>query len=178
MILLHEIFNAITMLSPLYSLIKNWKSKSNMKKLMCIHMPISILYHISCAFPNRFNNCIRNSFRSLDYVLIHATSLTSHIEFMRKHNITLYVLHAFLIMHTMKKSAIPFLQYSLFFSDNSHFFNINQIRATMTTILGSTLFMFYISSFKYPYCHGLFHIGLYWIYQTYFELYNNTMLLQ
>lgn len=170
----HELFNAITMISPIYSLIKNWKSKSVMRKVMCIHIPISIFYHISCAFPNIFKPYMKNSLRSLDYMLIHATSLTSHIEFLRKHNVTLCIFHAFVIMRTMKKSAIPLLQYLLFFSDNAHFFHINQTRAMTTSILGSTLFLLYISSFKYPYCHGLFHIGLYWIYQTYFEFYNNT----
>ena len=168
--IVHELFNAITMVSPIISLIKNWKSKSFMKKLMCVHIPISIIYHVLCTFP-QISPMFKNSLRSLDFICIHMTSVTSNIEFINKRILITYILHGFMIVHTLRNNAVPLLQYSLFFSDNVHFYSIDKHQAIISSFIGSAIFGLYALSSRYPYCHGMFHIGLYWLYQSYFEFY-------
>lgn len=178
----NELFNACTMLSPCIALIKYWKTSSLMRIVMCFHLPVSVLYHISCAFKNNIHTNIIRLLRSLDTICIHITSITSHCEFVKKVNTISYILHTLILVSTLKRSMysykVPLMQYTLFFSDNIHFYNLNYKKACIITTISSSFFMFYLMSSKNPYFHGIFHIGLYWLYKSYFEFYNDITPLQ
>ena len=169
---IHEILNAITMISPILALCKHRKSSSFMKKIMCIHIPISICYHIACALPILCNHPCKKVLRAMDFTCIHMTSLISSIETRNISVISctqLLAMHAFVLSKTLKNGAIPLLQYALFFSDNMHLFGICMTEARKASIIGSAAFLFYLTSVYIPIGHSIFHITLYWLYDSYFR---------
>jgi hypothetical protein len=73
MFLWFELANAITMLSPFAAWQRHRKKhkQKRMHKLLGIHIPISMIYHVCCSAPLRICTFVRPHLRVLDLCCIH-----------------------------------------------------------------------------------------------------------
>lgn len=81
MIIFSELANALSMLSPLVCWFRHRRrhAHTRLHKMMIVHIPISALYHLSCALPRCKAGVavVRRVLRIADLVLIHVFSLTA-----------------------------------------------------------------------------------------------------
>lgn len=170
-----QIINAVTMVSPLICLWRNRKKKSVFKKVLCVHIPLSMCYHLSCAFPVSLKWAI-TTLKTLDYTFIHMLSLASRIDFKRYHNIHFSALgHTCLIMTSIRKRDPALAKFGLMVFDHLHFRRIEPELAKRALKAGTITFTFYFYDKHIPIGHGIFHITLYWLFDIYFKMLDKTI---
>jgi len=91
-LVLSELANAFSMLSPLVCWFRQRRqhSQRKMHKMMIVHIPISIMYHVVCAIPSMRHKVVRRLLKITDLVLIHVFSLTAAKEI---HDVVGHVVH-------------------------------------------------------------------------------------
>lgn len=154
------------MVSPLICLIKHRKKKSVFKRLMCIHIPTSMLYHLSAAFPARIPALVTNTMKALDFSMVHALNVASRIDFNRKKHLQYSIaLHAMLVQKSVM-CDLPVQRFALMLYDNMHLYNTAAIK------YGFLAFSLYFADNFVKGSHGAFHITLYWLFDTYFSAFS------
>lgn len=72
-----EVLNAVSMIFSLFAWRKHRRSRSKLKSLMLLHIPISFTFHLLRSFTNAR---VVNVFFKMDILCIHASSIISSIE--------------------------------------------------------------------------------------------------
>lgn len=167
--LLWQVFNAVTMVSPLICLLKHRKKKSVFKSTLCIHIPLSMSYHLSCAFPTVVPACVVITLKALDYTFIHMLSLASRVDMKQTKRISISaLLHTTLVVKSVINSDPAVFKLGLMLYDHMHLVRAHPCHSKKAIIAGGTAFTFYYWDNSIPCGHGIFHITLYWLFDTYF----------
>ncbi len=85
-IVISQVLNALTMVSPLICWFKTRKKYKTrfMHKLLIFHIPFSFFYHLACALPMHYN--LVNILKKIDFTLIHLYAMTYIFE--KKYNMS------------------------------------------------------------------------------------------
>ena len=188
--IVHEICNAITMVFPLISWLKNRRilkrlnRKSAFHMVMAFHMPISFLLHLCKGIRAKPKLC--KVIFSLDILCIHITSIIASREISKKvcffpyripcvvlfSSLTSMALHSYTLMYSILNSDLPSARFLMFFYDN-----YKLIKDKTIVVNGLISFVFYRGSLmtNLPYGHAIFHALLYNVYDEYFKLYYKTL---
>lgn len=174
--ILPQLLNAISMLAPLYCLWRHRKKRSLYKPILCIHIPISICYHACMAFPASQCRYVIASFKILDFLFIHVLSLASRLDFKRYKTLPISILlHSVLFYQSAfagKDRAL--LKCALMGHDNIHLISrCQKPRKLLQLVMISlgTCFLYYTDT-QWDYGHAIFHVMLYSLFDTYFNISN------
>lgn len=170
-----QLLNAATMIFPLLAWIKHKKrlKKSKVLSIMKFHIPVSILYHLSCAFNQQ--SILSNILYHIDVSFIHLTSFVCSLSVINNklfRNVTyvssIFHLHAFLKNLRSDQSKYRFF---IFIMNALPLFNYNKKRFFKLLINGAIIFPLFNNIFIYG--HAYFHILLYNIYNDYFYAFSS-----
>ncbi len=78
-IVLPQLFNAITMISPLWVWFRKRKSHNKFlfHKCLIVHIPISVAYHLSHCFS--LNTMVVTTFKVIDCILVHSYTMLCNL---------------------------------------------------------------------------------------------------
>lgn len=168
---IYQIVNAITMVAPLISWLKNRKRQGGFKKLMQIHIPISMAYHMCASFPH-FPIKVLNILRSMDYLCVHLSGVLAGKDIRQtptSHSTVL--INTFILYKCVKDGVdLPMVKCAAIVYENIDIFRINRKKASQAAVVGTCATFFYINDGHIPYGHAIFHVSLYWLYECYFDL--------
>jgi hypothetical protein len=166
-----EILNAISMFFPLAALKKHKKTRSKLKYIMVLHIPISIIYHSCRAF--NIKNKLVQSLYSLDIFCIQVSSLITSLEYKKitnqnifNHCIVSVPLHCIAYIY----KDIPIYRICVIWFDNTFAFEAQNKKDFILTGFYCCLFFNLSFYFNLDICHSLFHAYLYDVYDLYFTL--------
>lgn len=171
MLVIHQLVNAITMVAPFFSWLKNRKQRGAFKNLMQIHIPVSFVYHLCSAFP-RFPLKVLYFMRSVDYLCIHLSGVFAAKDLQkRKKNPLSYIVHVVILFKCVKDDVdLPFLKSAAIVFENKDVFKLDYSKASQAAAVGTCATLLYINDGKMPFGHAMFHVSLYWLYECYFDL--------
>ncbi len=166
-----EVLNAISMLFPFAAMRKHKKTKSKLKNLMVIHIPISCIYHACRAL--KMNNKFVNTLFTLDILCIQTSSMITSLEY-KKHNKKPLVSHC-LISIPLHYMAYQYKEFPLYRTcviayDNTCLMETKYKKDIILT--GVYCCMFFNISYhsQFEIGHSIFHACLYRVYDIYFKL--------
>lgn len=177
-----QLLNAVTMVAPLLSLLRNCRKRGSktplalvLCKVMCVHIPISFAYHLTHAL-SRHSTCI-NILKSIDYFMVHITTLIPllHPKVRQQRKCICILGHAlsFWFLKDMF-SVYPYVKFLAICSSTSHLVKEHRDYAFLTMCYGSIGFLLYVlDGWCIPYGHAMFHITLYPLFNNYHALLNS-----
>lgn len=171
-IVVPQLLNALTMVAPLFCLWRHRRKKSWYRPIMCLHIPTSVAYHVMLAFPLLpVPHGFIWTFKALDFFFIHLMSLASRVDFGRKRHIMGSALcHSILLLQSTAGGRDPVLaKCILMVHDNLHLLNVaKHDTRNMALAAGVATLSLYATDTTWDYGHAVFHITLYWLFDTYF----------
>lgn len=178
-----QILNAATMIFPFLAWKKHRKLSNNrVHKIMRIHIPISILYHIKEAFLNK-NTILLNLLKHLDIFFIHLSAISGSIDvihnfFPRRKifNNLIYltsIFHIHSFIYNIKKDNGIYRSWVLIINSLPIIickkYNVKKIIVHATLACG----LYYFDDILII-GHSGFHIVLYNIYDDYFNIFTRV----
>lgn len=174
---LHQVANAVSMVFPLLAVFKHRRVPSALKRLVPIHVPFSVAYHLSMAFPQtrRVARLTRFLF-SADILFIHLTSLTASYEYRKRRGhkatktVALLPFHTLSLAKTVSHKDQPIFRCALVVVDHIHLVR-RPNRGRLMRISSMAAFCFLVSYHSsFPITHSLFHALLYNMYDEHFKM--------
>lgn len=160
-----QALNAITMVFPLASLVRHFKtSRGIMKHVLLLHIPVSFAFHAVAAIrgPSR-------ALYALDTLGIHASCLVSNIDMMGQFRPAKHIPISLAHSYLWAKGAVagqeyPTALFLLALGNNLDVFGAHKKHATLAALsgLGAVLAI--------KPAHPLFHVLLYGVYEPYFKV--------
>lgn len=185
-----ELFNAISMVSPLFAWLKHRKrkSKSKLHSYLPIQLVFSATYHTCCALLN--NPKINRILRAVDIFSIHICSMMCCIDGIKaiknpsfKRRVRLYCLY----------SSIPLLIYDMAFNviinnkvicvhrlalivqNNVHFLYLIPLKDNSFLIISGATCAYFYKNTSRGLSHTYFHLSLYALFDEYFQNYDQIL---
>lgn len=166
-----EVLNAISMFFPFAAMRKHKKTKSKLKHLMVIHIPISFVYHACRAL--RIDNKIVKTLFTLDILCIQASSAITSIEY--KYKTKKPLLSHCLVSIPLHYMAYEYREFPLYRTciiayDNKCLMETSYKKNIILTGIYCCLFFNVSYHSKFEVGHSMFHVCLYRVYDIYFKL--------
>lgn len=159
-----EIFNAVSMIFPLFAWWKHRRSKSKMAKVVKYHCPLSFTYHLVKAFHPVSR--VTKVLLAIDQGCIHLCSMLAKRDLSKPPHTLSVPFHIITYVYSILIKDVPYARFSLIVLDNFKYIRQNN----EIIVQGSIAFICFISSYNtnMQIGHSIFHVLMYKIYDNFF----------
>lgn len=168
-----QLINALTMVCPMLCLIKRrtsspgqGKHAKRLLRIMNIHIPVSMMYHLSMFFGRLPKGSA--ILQITDFFLIHVSSI---VALPRRHRPILVASHGVIWLDSCVRTHCPLPKMLAIIMSTKHLLDLDKCVAKKVSFSGLLAYLLYaFDEAPIKYGHAMFHVTLYWVYNYYFDL--------